>query len=206
MAKCKVGGCDKETYASGQRVKRVVDPKRLEYCRRHCSWLDKYGTLVPPKFSHGSMVDRFWKHVNKRSEGECWEWTADLSRSGYGSVWDSDKNKNASAHRYSYEIHYGEIPSGLHVMHSCNNKKCVNPHHLSLGTPLQNTRDAISSGLRKVAARKFGEENPKSKLTLEQARYIKAHPEMMLTELAAMFGLSPNCIRGVRIGRTWKDA
>ena len=43
-------------------------------------------------------------------------------------------------------------------------------------------------------------------LTLEQAKFIKAHPELPHTELAKLFGLSPNCIRGVRIGRTWKDA
>lgn len=50
------------------------------------------------------------------------------------------------------------------------------------------------------------EQNPRSKLTLEQAKFIKANPQMRRTELATMFGLSPNCIRGVRIGRTWKDA
>ena len=204
VKKCEVDGCSNATYATGERVKRVVDPKRLVYCRKHCSWLDKYGTLEPPKFSHGPMNERFFKHVKKSGANDCWEWTADLSRAGYGSIWDSDKKKNASAHRFSYELHHGDIPDGLQVMHSCDNKKCVNPNHLSLGTPLQNTRDAVERGLRKPVPIKLGENNPRSKLTLEQVKFIKANPGIKHAELAKKFGLSPNCIIGVRTGRTWK--
>jgi hypothetical protein len=69
---------------------------------------------------------------------------------------------------------------------------------------LQNTRDAVARGLRKKVNRQYGEENPKSKLTLEQVRFIRANPTLGHKAIADMFGLSPNCIRGVRIGRTWR--
>jgi hypothetical protein len=206
MGICKVEGCGNETYATGERVKRVVNNDALIYCRKHCQWLQKYGSLEPPKYSQGSIEFRFWKHVEKRGEDDCWGWKGDVSRSGYGSVWHKKTNRNISAHRFSYELHHGVIAEGMQIMHSCDNKKCVNPAHLSQGTPKQNTREAVERGLRKPIPVKTGENNPKSKLTLEQARYIKKHPEIKLSDLASMFGVSPNCIRGVRIGRTWKEA
>lgn len=206
MTKCAVEGCCNETYASGQRPKRVAVQYRLVYCRKHCQWLDKYGSLEIPKNAKGSLEFRFWKHVAKGAPAECWNWTADLSRAGYGGLWDNARRLNLSAHRFSYELHHGQIPDGMQVMHSCDNKRCVNPNHLSLGTPLQNTRDAIVRGLRRPIPTKYGEQNPKSKLTLEQVKFIRANPQLGHKEIADMWGLSPNCIRGVRIGRTWKDA
>lgn len=204
MPKCEVEGCCNETYASGERPKRVVDQNVLRYCRKHHRWLTQYGSLEPPKMARGNPEFRFWKHVDKRGDDECWEWKADVSRAGYGSLWDKKTNRHISAHRFSYTIHHGEIQAGMQVMHSCDNKKCVNPKHLSLGTPKENTQEAVERGLRKPVPPRYGEQNPKSKLTLEQVRFIRQHPEMKHTELAGLFGLSPNCIRGVRIGRTWQ--
>lgn len=211
MKKCMVNGCDNQTWASGERTTKVSKPHTSIYCRKHCLRIDKYGTLEIPEAEKKERVDtleyRFWSHTDKRSDDECWNWTADCSRAGYGGLWNSKTNNNISAHRYSYELHYGSIAKGMLVMHSCDNKKCVNPKHLRLGTVKENVQEAIERGLRPKCAIPitFGEQNPKSKLTLEQVKFIKSHPEMGLTELARMWGLSPNCIRGVRIGRTWKD-
>jgi len=208
MKKCGVKDCCNEVESNGGRWSARPFALSTMYCRKHLRWLEQYGTVEPPKMAQGTMEFRFWKHVDKRGEDDCWLWTADCSRAGYGSLWNRETNRNVGAHRFSYTLANGEIPKGAFVMHSCDNKKCVNPAHLSLGTAKENTYDAINRGLRPACAIpvKTGEANPKSKLTLEQARYIKAHPEMKHTELARMWGLSPNCIRGVRIGRTWKEA
>ena len=206
MGKCCVEGCENDTWASGARAKRVTNENALKYCRKHCRWIEYRGSVEPSRYSQGSLEFRFWKHVEKSEDNKCWIWKAYKGSNGYGRLWDFDTKKNRLAHRVAYELATGVCPpDDMVVMHTCDNPSCVNPNHLTLGTAKENTQDMISKGRKKVI-RVYGEENPVSKLTLEQAKYIKAHPEMKLTELAKMFGLSPNCIRGVRIGRTWRDA
>jgi hypothetical protein len=75
-----------------------------------------------------------------KKEGDCWIYTGGLNRNGYG------KFGKKSAHRASYEIFKGEIPSGKYVCHSCDNPSCFNPEHLWLGTALENALDSIKKG------------------------------------------------------------
>lgn len=86
-----------------------------------------------------SDIDRFWAKVNVKSEEECWIWVASIRNSGYGRMWLN--GRNPSAHRISWVIYNGHIKSGLSVLHRCNNKLCVNPKHLYLGTQTDNNAD-----------------------------------------------------------------
>jgi hypothetical protein len=90
-------------------------------------------------------VKNFNKRYKKVENSECWEWTGAMrGNSGYGCMYF--KGKVIDAHRISFMIHKGEIPTGLVVMHSCDNKICVNSDHLSIGTHKENARQAIERG------------------------------------------------------------
>lgn len=95
-----------------------------------------------------SVKKRFFEKVNICAPRECWEWQASFYKCGYGqfSMCIDGSWRPRQAHRMSWIIHCGQIPQGLLVCHSCDNKKCVNPHHLFLGTHKDNLRDMSSKG------------------------------------------------------------
>ena len=205
ICKCTVDGCSNNAASNGGRWNARPDSIRTKYCEKHLAWLNKYGSTDFHRYSQGTVEQRFWKFVDK-SDG-CWSWNGSKNAKGYGlmqgkPIQGKTHGKTVLAHRVSFEIHYGELGEDDYVLHSCDNPQCTNPAHLRKGTQSENIKEAILKGRKFVPAAK-GEENPRSKLTEEQVRFIKSHPELGHKTIADMYGLSPNCIRGVRIGRTW---
>ncbi len=162
MKLCSVPGCESKS-------------RTLGLCNKHALRLKLTGTTDPGARAHASLEERFWRRVQKAGPNECWEWTGGKAPNGYGIISKGGKSAGAmSAHRASYMIANGApAPSDLVVMHSCDNRGCVNPNHLRLGTVRDNTADMDAKGRRRTVA-PLGEGNGKSVLNADLVRYIRS--------------------------------
>ena len=143
------------------------------------------------------LEDRFWKKVDKKSKDECWNWLGSLNKMrGYGQIY-SENYKIILAHRLSWIIHFGEIPIGKLVLHKCDNKKCVNPNHLYLGTHGDNAKDKV---LRNPSVL-----GPTSKFYEGEAWLMKKlwqSKKFTQIQIAKMFKCSPRTIGHIVNGET----
>ena len=136
---------------------------------------------------------------SERGEG-CWEWQG--GRSHYGIL--SINGRNVYAHRYAWERANGRpIPEGMVVRHTCDNKFCVNPVHLLIGTQAQNVVDAME---RRLHA--HGEQHGMHALTEAQVIEIKQHlreGKLSQRQIAALYPVvTTSAIEAISEGRTWK--
>lgn len=159
-------------------------------------------------------IDRFWSKVDIPDDPDsCWEWKAYKYRRGYGGFSVGGKRKNggriASAHRFVWEITYGEIPNEMLVCHHCDNPSCVNPKHLFIGTSADNVRDMILKGRSKSRFPPLkGELNGRSKLTWNQVREIRARyatGKCSLRELSQEFNISTSVLDKIIRNKNWKE-
>jgi len=131
-------------------------------------------------------------------ESGCYEYQGAIVDGGYGFFWY--KNQNKYAHRMAWFFCHGEIPAGLNVLHTCDNRRCCNVDHLFLGTSQDNTDDMIAKGRQVIT---YGE--ARSKLKEEAVRSIKQELKTgaTSTQLAHKYGTTPRNIRWIRNGVTW---
>lgn len=100
-----------------------------------------------------SLVDRFWDKFSRPDTG-CWNWTGATTSSGYGQIGRSRSGSGKIvASRVAWMLWFGPVPDGLFVLHSCDNRLCVRPDHLFLGTKQDNAVDCINKGRYIGAAR-----------------------------------------------------
>jgi len=157
-------------------------------------------------------IKRFWAKVEKTDN--CWLWTGSKRNKGYGAFVYADKNGKVvqgRAHRFSYEIHVGEIPEGLFVLHKCDNPGCVNPDHLFVGTNQDNVTDMVSKGRHvrggtyKKGNYKSGESHHNAKLTWELVGRIREDkPTMSYSQLSIKYKIAIGHLHRIITRKAWK--
>jgi predicted XRE-type DNA-binding protein len=137
--------------------------------------------------------DVFLRFLQKVLEVEsgCCEWQSTLDRSGYGKFYY--EGRQAPAHRVSYRLFVGD-PGEMHVLHRCDNRRCVNPDHLFLGTRQDNVADMDAKHRR----------GTKCKLTVAQAAEILSMLDQRFSqrEVAERFGIHQTAVSRIKLSKT----
>lgn len=165
---------------------------RKLFCSRPC--------VVAFQRSPAAFEERFWSNVTKDAPNSCWIWTGYRTSLGYGTL----GRARVVVHRFRYEIHRGPIPDGYFVCHNCpggDNQLCVNPDHLFLGLPADNSADMVRKG-RSLK----GDRNHQARITAEQVREIRqawASGETQ-TSIAKRYPVNQRSISNIILRKTWK--
>lgn len=165
--------------------------------------------LTLPQLSE-KQINRFWQRVGiTANPDKCWEWQGRCdSKMGYGQVaFGYPKSIEYKASRIAYFLFYGQQPNNLCVLHKCDNPPCVNPHHLFLGTHLDNTKDRQKKGRLNWSPETApkGERNGQAKLNAEQVKVIKTMLAQGIKQkvIALEFHVCPANIAQIKRGARW---
>ena len=139
----------------------------------------------------------FWRQVKKTAK--CWEWTGTFHAVGYGRFW-SIKFKDQYAHRAAWFLTNGPIPRSMHVLHHCDNPRCVRPSHLFLGTQVDNNKDAAKKGRTP-----HGSRHCMAKISEQDVMAIRKQLSMGVPQkrLAKKYGLVQASISFIKSRRNW---
>jgi hypothetical protein len=129
----------------------------------------------------------------------CWLWTGSVRSTGYAST-NLISSPESSGHRLSWTIYKGPIPTGMHVLHKCDTRSCINPHHLFLGTNADNARDRDAKNRGVIP---LGEHNGRAKLTAQQVLDIREDGRST-KEIAAQYNVLVRHINFIRKRQTWR--
>lgn len=143
--------------------------------------------------------DRITKRIKVDPATGCWNWTGVLHQQGYGMI-RSARTQHLT-HRASYNVFKGEIPAGMFVCHHCDNRRCVNPDHLFLGTVQDNQAD-----MKRKDRSVFGEKSSAAKLKEADVLQILKYKSEGMTQraIAKMFNVSPSLVCMVLKGAVWQ--
>jgi hypothetical protein len=179
---CSVDGCEKKTKSKG-------------LCITHYTRLIRHGKLTTNIIVNNDK-ERLTSNA-KQEENGCWNWQK-FKKNGYGV--SSLNGKVEQAHRASWTTFVGEIPDGMQINHKCNNRACINPDHLYIGTQKQNMDDMKNANRANPAK---GESSGMAKLKEEDVFLIRKSKDSR-KKLAEQFGVSLSLINAVKNNKIWR--
>lgn len=149
-----------------------------------------------------TFAERLLNQVDIQQDG-CWVFTGCWDGSGYGQI--QINGERTRTHVLSYRLHKGEIPAGKYVCHTCDNRACINPEHLFLGSAADNAKDMWQKG-RGVLQDTRGEANGQATLTEDEVREIRSCTAagLSLSEVGVMFGKDTSTIWKIHHRKTWR--
>lgn len=163
-----------------------------------------------------SIEDRFWKKVNdgiRLPDDVCWPWTGARTRLGYGNFWDgtytdSNQPRMVEAHRWAFS-HFIQAPGELHVLHSCDNRWCVNYIRcLHIGTHLENMRERDARGRGRMPERRGFVRGHGRRFTAEEVRSMRADytgKRGDISRIARQYNTGHQTISSIIRGKSWHE-
>lgn len=192
MAEAVCIGCG-QTFT---RERYRIASGEMKYCSRGCY----------DQSRSSADAESFWA-LALEDESGCWEWQGSRTIQGYGRLRMPEKRGGViKAHRRAWELAKGPIPDGMYVLHHCDNRPCVRPDHLFLGTLTDNMQDMAAKG-RAAGFQRRGAAHPLAKLTVEDVSAIRALPyhHGLYAEIARELGVSEGQISAIYRGKSWRE-
>lgn len=152
---------------------------------------------MKPRLTAEQLRVKLQANVVVDPESGCWNWQKSKGSHGYGQI-STGKGKQELAHRVSLKVFKGDEAVGLLVLHSCDNRRCCNPEHLSSGSHRDNTQDMMYKGRGPVGSRQ-GRSVLTEELVLEIYRDERAQ-----SIVAQEFGVSQSNVSMIKGGKTWR--
>jgi hypothetical protein len=236
MKSCLVENCENKYYSKGfcrkhyEKNKKYGDPLAKKekqfcsiencenkyhgkgFCNKHYEKNKAYGDPLVGKTNSQNKAGTK-EYISENSEidiNNCWIWKRSKDKYGYGM--SGLKGKLIGAHRLSYLTFVGEIPNNLFVLHNCDNRACVNPKHLFLGTQEDNMKDMVNKNRQAK-----GEDQGNSKLVQKEVNEIRTlwsaelalrakgkNSQLSQRKLAKRFRVSQKTISDIVNNKVWK--
>lgn len=158
----------------------------------------------PADASH--LVARLANGIISAPDDGCWNWCKVTNGDGYGQLKVS--GRMVYAHRLAYELAVGEIPHGMLILHSCDNPRCINPAHLSVGSQSQNMKECSQRGRARIPKPVMhGEDNGAAKLRADDVLSIRKllSDGWRQRDLAEIYGVSQGEITNIKTRKSWRS-
>lgn len=140
------------------------------------------------------ITERLWLYIEPEPNSGCWLWTGTTTIHGYGTI-TMNRRPGTKVHRASYEAYKGPIPEGMHVLHKCDVRCCVNPDHLFLGTNADNVADKVAKG--RQAIMQHTKHSPETVLAVRGA--TGSH-----RAISKRLGVSKSMVHAIKANLIWK--